>query len=332
MKKRLLTGIKPTGTLHLGNYFGVFKPTISKISSGEFDSFVFLANLHALNSTPKASDLSGLTYNLALDLLSLGLDPEQCVLFAQGDVKEHTDLTWVLLNLVNIGMLERSHAFKDAVENKGVLRNEVNLGLFTYPILMAADIILYEPDFVPVGQDQIQHVEIARDLVNKMNSNYGTKIKLPEVMLEDNLEIVQGIDGRKMSKSYDNYIPVFSPTDKPNMVKKRIMSIQTDSKSVEDVKDPLTCNIYKIYELFATEQQQDNMRDKYLAGGFGYGDAKKELLQVYEEYFAEANERRKKLLENPESVRDVLREGSVKATSFADKFMKEVNKKIGLNY
>lgn len=332
MKKRLLTGIKPTGTLHLGNYFGVFKPTISKISSGDFDSFVFLANLHALNSTPKASDLSGLTYNLALDLLSLGLDPEQCVLFAQGDVKEHTDLTWVLLNLVNIGMLERSHAFKDAVENKGVLRNEVNLGLFTYPILMAADIILYEPDFVPVGQDQIQHVEIARDLVNKMNSNYGTKIKLPEVMLEDNLEIVQGIDGRKMSKSYDNYIPVFSPTDKPNMVKKRIMSIQTDSKSVEDVKDPLTCNIYKIYELFATEQQQDNMRDKYLAGGFGYGDAKKELLKVYEEYFAEANERRKKLLENPESVRDVLREGSVKATSFADKFMKEVNKKIGLNY
>lgn len=332
MKKRFLTGIKPTGSLHLGNYFGVFKPLIEKVQDSKFEYFVFIANLHALNSTPNPADLSRLTYELALDLLSLGLDAEKCVFFVQSDIGYHTDLNWVLLNLVNIGSMERSHAFKDAVDNKGILRNEVNLGLFTYPVLMAADIIMYEPDFVPVGYDQVQHVEIARDLVQKLNSTYNAGIKIPEIKLEEDTKVYQGIDGRKMSKSYDNYVPVFAPKNNPSLIKKRIMSIQTDSKTVEDVKDPFTCNVFKLYESFATAQQVENMKDKYLAGGFGYGDAKKELYILFEEYFQHAREMRLKFEAKPGLVREILQVGSKKANRQASEFMLKLNKKIGLTY
>ena len=331
-KQRLLTGIKPTGSLHLGNYFGVFKSLIEDIERQQDDFFVFIANLHALNTTPNPADLSVLTYDLALDLLSLGLDPEKCVFFVQSDVKAHTDLTWILLNLINMGALERAHAYKDAVDNRNIPHNEVNVGLFTYPVLMAADIIMYEPDFVPVGQDQVQHVEIARDFVTKLNNLYKANIKLPEIKLEDATHVYQGIDGRKMSKSYDNFIPVFAPRGNANMIKKRIMSIQTDSKMVEDIKDPFTCNVFKLYESIASSSEIENMKDRYLAGGYGYGDAKKELLRVFDLHFEEANLRRSKLLAKPDFVREVLAEGGKKAAKHSEEFMLKLNTKIGLTY
>lgn len=333
MKKRLLTGIKPTGSLHLGNYFGAFKRVIDYVENDSYESYVFIANLHALNSGPESKRLEKNTYNLVLDLLSLGLDPDKCVFFLQSDVSAHAELTWILLNQANLGYLERSHAFKDAVENKGELRNEVNAGLLLYPVLMAADILLYSPDIVPVGQDQKQHVEIARDLAQKINNAYGSDIKLPEAMIEENFKVVQGVDGRKMSKSYDNYIPVFESDDSKGLIKKRIMSITTDSKGLEDVKDPLTCNVFKIFELIASESEIENLRDKYLAGGYGYGHAKKDLLSVYENYFAEANQRRSEILNSGSKiVEDVLAQASVKANAEANVFLRNLYEKIGLTY
>ncbi len=333
MKKRLLTGIKPTGSLHLGNYFGTFKRVIEFTEMDEYESYVFIANLHALNSGPDSKQLKLRTRELVLDLLSLGLDPEKCVFFLQSDVSAHTELTWLLMNQANIGFLERAHAFKDAIENKGVSRNEMNVGLFLYPVLMAADILLYKPDVVPVGQDQKQHIEIARDLAQKMNSAYNTNIKLPEAMIEESVKIVQGINGRKMSKSYDNYIPVFENDSNKGLIKKRIMSIKTDSKGLDEIKDPLTCNIFKIYELIASEDQIENLRDKYLAGGYGYGHAKKDLLARYEEFFGEANARRKRLLESgSDVVEEVLSQASIKANAEANVMLREIYSKIGLTY
>lgn len=333
MKKRLLTGIKPTGSLHLGNYFGTFKRVIDYVNNDGYESYVFIANLHALNSGPESKLLKKNTYNLVLDLLSLGLDPDKCVMFLQSDVSAHAELTWILLNQANLGFLERSHAFKDAIENKAIPRNEVSAGLLLYPVLMAADILLYRPDIVPVGQDQKQHVEIARDLAQKLNSVYGADLKLPEALIEDDFKIVQGVDGRKMSKSYDNYIPVFEDEDSEGLIKKRIMGITTDSRGLEDIKDPLTCNVFKIYELIASEKEIENLRDKYLAGGYGYGHAKKDLLDLYESYFAEANEKRNNILNSGSNVvEDVLAEASVKANAEANVFLRELYEKIGLTY
>jgi tryptophanyl-tRNA synthetase len=333
MKKRLLTGIKPTGDLHLGNYFGAFKKTIDFVENDSYESYVFIANLHALNSGPESKLLKKRTYDLVLDLLSLGLNPDKCVFFLQSDVSAHTELTWLLLNQANMGFLERAHAFKDAIDNKGVARNEVNVGLFMYPVLMAADILIYAPDIVPVGKDQKQHIEIARDLAQKMNAMYGCDIKLPEAMIEKEMSVIQGIDGRKMSKSYDNYIPVFENDENKGLIKKRIMSIETDSKDLDEIKDPLTCNVFKIYELLATKSEVENMRDNYLAGGYGYGHAKKELLRVYTEYFKEANERRLRLLSKGSNiVNDVLSESSIKANAEANVFLRNLYEKIGLTY
>lgn len=333
MKKRLLTGIKPTGSLHLGNYFGAFKRVIDYVENDEYESYVFIANLHALNSGPETKMLKKNTYNLVLDLLSLGLDPDKCVFFLQSDVSAHAELTWLLLNQANLGFLERSHAFKDVVDNKNIPRNEVNAGLLLYPVLMAADILLYKPDVVPVGQDQKQHVEIARDLAQKLNSNYGTNLKLPEAMIEEELKVVQGIDGRKMSKSYDNYIPVFEDDESKGLIKKRIMSIETDSKGLDEIKDPLTCNVFKMYELIASESQIENLRDKYLAGGYGYGHAKNDLLSVYESYFAEANLRRTEILNSGNKiVEEVLAQASIKANAEANVLLREIYEKIGLTY
>jgi tryptophanyl-tRNA synthetase len=329
-KKRLLTGIKPTGSLHLGNYFGAFKPVIDFVDNDEYESYVFVANLHALNGNPNRDDLKKYTYNLVLDLLSLGLDPDKCSFFLQSDVPAHTELTWLLLNQANLGMLERAHAYKELVENKGVPSNEVNAGLFLYPVLMAADILLYSPDVVPVGQDQKQHIEIARDLAGKLNHSYDTNLKLPEAMIQEKLNIVQGIDGRKMSKSYDNYIPVFNPEDSPNLIKKRIMSIETDSKGLDEVKDPLTCNVFKIYELLADYSQVEDLRDKYLAGGYGYGHAKKDLLNLYEDYFREATDKREKIKMKEDYVMDVMMEGARKANKEAEELIGKLYEKIGL--
>lgn len=333
MKKRLLTGIKPTGSLHLGNYFGAFKRVIDFVDNDEYQSYVFIANLHALNSGPESESLKRNTYNLVLDLLSLGLDPNKCVMFLQSDVSAHAELAWVLMNQSNLGFLERSHAFKDAVDNRGFSRNEINAGLLLYPVLMAADILLYSPDVVPVGQDQKQHVEIARDLAQKLNSTYGAEVKLPEPMIHDELNVVQGVDGRKMSKSYDNYIPVFEDINSKGVIKKRIMSITTDSKGLDEVKDPLTCNVFKIFKLIASESQIENMRDKYLAGGYGYGHAKKDLFEVYKDYFAEANEKRQEILASGNNViESVLAEGSVKANAEANVLLRDLYEKIGLTY
>ena len=320
--KTLITGIKPTGQIHLGNYLGAFKPAFEY--QNDYESYIFLANLHALTTFQKGSELKIHSENLAIDLLSLGLDPEKSTFFIQSQIPEHSELMWILGSLAPMGLLERAHAWKD-FKNKGL--RDPNLSLFSYPVLMAADILLYQADIVPVGSDQKQHIEITRDLASKFNNNFGETFKMPEELITFPVD-VPGIDGRKMSKSYNNYIPIFAPESE---IKKTIMKISTDSTPVEDTKNPETCNVFNIYKLVASETDIQNLKDKYLAGGFGYGDAKKELLRVYLEYFAEAREKRTKFENNIDLVQSILQNGKQKAQAKAKQTLELVKKNTGIN-
>jgi len=319
--KSLITGIKPTGQIHLGNYLGAFKPAFE--FQDEYDCNIFLANLHALTTFQNGTELKKYSENLAIDLLSLGLDPQKSNFFIQSQIPEHSELMWILSSLAPMGLLERAHAWKD-FKNKGL--RDPNLALFSYPVLMAADILLYQPDIVPVGSDQKQHIEITRDLAQKFNSHFGQTFKIPNELITFPVD-VPGVDGRKMSKSYNNYIPIFAPE---NEIKKTIMKITTDSKEVSEAKDPDTCNIFAIYKLIATESQIQNLKDKYLAGGMGYGDAKKELLQVYLDYFAEARAKRIEFENNLDLVQTILQDGQVKAQAKARQTLEVVKDKIGI--
>ena len=318
---RSLSGIQPSGILHIGNYFGAIKQFVEL--QDEYEGFYFLANYHALTSSPKGEDLKANTIGVILDYLALGLNPEKSTLFLQSDVPEHAELSWILSNIAPMGLLERAHSYKDKVA-KGI---KPNVGLFTYPILMAADILIYSPDIVPVGKDQKQHLEMTRDIATKFNETYDKEVfKLPKEKIVENVATVPGTDGDKMSKSYGNVINMFGSK---KALKKQIMSIVTDSTPLEEPKDSDN-NITKLYVLFATETEVEALKEKFRAGNFGYGHAKNELFDKFMDYFSPFQKKREELENNMDYVYQILREGANKARSIATEKMDEVRDIVGL--
>lgn len=320
--KTILSGIQPSGRLHIGNYFGAMKQHIRLQEEGE--AFYFLANYHSLTSVNNGHQLEQFTMDVVLDYLALGLDPDKCAFFAQSDVPQTTELAWILGCLTPVSMMEKGVSYKDKVA-QGL---GANIGLFTYPILQAADILIYHADLVPVGEDQKQNIEICRDLAGKLNRQYNRELlRIPEEYIVKSVAIVPGIDGRKMSKSYNNTIEIF---DEGASLKKRVMSIQTDSADLNDPKDPDNCNVFSLIRLFGNEEMIHQTARKYREGGYGYGHAKKELLSLINDYFGEAREKRKTLEKDLDYVRDVLREGGNKARARAESVMEPIRSATGL--
>jgi len=319
---RILSGIKPTGRLHIGNYFGMMRPAIDWQDKG--DALYFVADYHALTTVQDPARLRKDTWNVAADFLACGLDPAKATLFKQSDVPEVTELTWLLSVITPMSLLERCHAYKDAI-TRGFAPSH---GLFAYPVLMAADILIYDSDVVPVGKDQKQHVEVTRDLAIKMNEIYGANLlKLPEPSILPDLATIPGLDGQKMSKSYGNTIELFM---EEKALRKKIMGIITDSTPVEAPKNPDTSSIVALYRLFAGEGDVAQMEHDFRAGGIGYGDFKKRLFVAIWEHFAPARERRVEIEHNPEMVAQVLRNGADKARSLACATLLRVRKAVGL--
>lgn len=321
-KKIALSGVQPTGRPHIGNYFGAMKQFVDL--QDEYQLMVFIANYHALTTVSDAERLRDQVHNLILDYLAIGLDPEKVILYKQSDVPELAELTWVFSNLCTVPWLERAHAFKDKTA-KGI---EASVGLFTYPILMTADILLPGSHVVPVGKDQIQHVEMARELARKFNTQYGDTFIEPQELVKEEVATVPGTDGQKMSKSYGNTIPLFGTDEE---IKKAIMGIVTDSKAPEEKKDPEACNVFAIHKLITQEPQLSEIRKGYEEGGLGYGDAKKLLLENYLEFLKPMRKKRTYYEENPGIVRQILDEGTSVIQSIAKKKMKEVKERVGLN-
>lgn len=320
--KTILSGIQPSGKLHIGNYFGAMKQHIRMQEEG--DAFYFLANYHSLTSVRDGKLLEQFTMDVVLDYLALGLDPEKCTFFAQSDVPQTTELAWILGCLTPVSLMEKGVSYKDKVA-QGL---SANIGLFTYPVLQAADILIYHSDLVPVGEDQKQNIEICRDLAGKLNREYDRELlRIPEEYIVKSVAVVPGIDGRKMSKSYNNTIEIF---DEGASLKKRVMSIQTDSAALEDPKNPDSCNVFALIRLFAAKELIEEISEKYRNGGYGYGHAKKELLTLLNNYFDEAREKRKTLAKDPDYVRDVLREGGKKARIRAESVMEPIRSETGL--
>ena len=320
--KRLLTGIQPSGILHIGNYFGAIRQAVSLQSEAE-ESILFIADLHSLTVTPKPEDLRERVRGVALDFLACGLDPEKTIFFRQSDVKDVCELMWILNCLTGLGLLERAHSYKDKVAHGFVPNN----GLFSYPVLMAADILLYRSTVVPVGKDQKQHLEMTRDIAIRFNQTYGDVFPLPEPYISESVAVIPGTDGQKMSKSYNNTIPIFC---EPKAARKKFMSIPTDSKALEEPKDPETCNVFALYKLFATPSQQEEMAAKYRAGNYGYGHAKQALFEAYMDYFAPMRKRREEILAEPGYIDEVLKRGADRAKVLAAETMALVRKAVGL--
>jgi len=320
---KILSGIQPSGQLHIGNYFGMMKPMIQNMDRGEL--YAFIVNFHAMTSVQGRDLLASGTLNAAADFLALGLDPERCIFWVQSDVPEVTELTWILSTLTPMGLLERCHSYKDKT-TKGIAASH---GLFSYPVLMAADILLYQAEIIPVGKDQKQHVEVARDIAQKFNNAFGETFVLPEPEIDDSVATVPGIDGQKMSKSYGNTIPIFLEGKE---LKKRVMAIVTDSTPVEEPKNPDTCNLYNIYKLFASPQRVKEVRDLYINGGAAYGRIKLELFDILQEHFRDAREKRARILADPAALRDILRKGAEKARAKAAGTLSQVRDKVGLKY
>jgi len=321
-KKILVSGVKPTGRPHIGNYFGAMKQFAEL--QDEHRSFFFIANYHALTTVQDRKELSENTLNIALDYLAIGLDPDKSALFVQSDVPEVTELAWVFNCLTTVPYLQRAHAYKDAVA-KG---EDVNVGTFDYPILMAADILAQDADVVPVGADQKQHIEIARDIAEKFNRTFGDVFKLPEPMILENVKTVPGTDGRKMSKSYGNTIPLFAEDDE---VRKAVMSIVTDSKTPEEPKDPESCTVFALHKLFSENELAD-IEKKYRDGGMGYKKSKDILIENIIKFIAPLRDSRKALARDMDSVKDILKKGGEIASARARSKMAEVKEKTGLIY
>jgi len=320
---RVLSGIQPSGALHLGNYFGMMQKMIAYQEQEEL--FCFISNYHAQTSLSDGKVLARGTLEAAASFLALGLDPEKSVFWVQSDLPEVQELAWMLSNFTPMGLLERCHSYKDKVAQGG----RPNHGLFAYPVLMAADILMFQSEKVPVGKDQKQHLEVARDLALKFNNEYGEVFTLPEPDIDDNVATVPGLDGRKMSKSYGNTIDLFLD-DKS--LRKQVMRIVTDPTPVEDVKNPDTCNIYQIYALFLDTAGRESLRQRYLTPGLRYGDVKQELFETIRDFFAPFHEKRKALLADPDGLREILVTGTEKARRIAFKTMRKVRKKTGLTY
>ncbi len=318
---RYLSGIQPSGTQHLGNYFGAMRQHVARQAGNE--CFYFIADLHALTTVRSAADLKEFTLDLAIDYLAVGLDPSRTVFFRQSDVPEVPELAWILGTLTPLGLLERCHSYKDKIA-KGI---EPSHGLFSYPVLMAADILIYDSDRVPVGEDQVQHVEVTRDIAGYFNRAYGEVLVLPEHEVEPATRVVPGIDGKKMSKSYGNTIEMFAPEKE---VRKRVMAITTDSKAVAEPKEPEGNTVYQLYRLVATPAEAEEMARRFRAGGYGYGEAKGELEKKVLDHFAPFRKRREELAARPEEVEAVLRDGAARARAAARATLDRVRKAVGL--
>lgn len=323
-KRILVSGIKPTGRLHFGNYFGAMKQNIDLANTSEFTSYVFLADYHALTTVHDGDTLRRQTLEAAAAYIACGLDTSKAVLFKQSDVPEVTELTWVFNNLVTMPYMMRAHAFKDA-EAKN---REVNVGVFDYPVLMAADILIYGADVVPVGQDQKQHVEYARDIAGYYNRAYKTEhFKLPKDLIMETVAIIPGIDGQKMSKSYNNHVELFCSDEE---LRKRIMSIVTDSKTPEEKKDPDTNNIFNIHRLFLAQSETAELRAKFEKGGYGYKEAKEDLLETVMKWREGKKQKFDELMADPSALERLLEEGGKMARARAQETMSEVRQQIGL--
>ena len=318
---RILSGIQPSGTLHLGNYFGMMKPAIELQEKGE--AYYFIADFHALTTVHDGSALRANVRELAIDFLACGLNPEKAVFFRQSDVPAVTELSWILSTVTPMGLLERCHSFKDKTA-RGLAATH---GLFAYPVLMAADILIYDSDLVPVGRDQKQHLEVTRDIAVKINETYGPIFKLPEPSIREDTAVVPGLDGAKMSKSYGNTIEIFAPE---NALKKKIMGIKTDSTPVESPKSTENSSILGLYKLVASKSDYQTMESEFLRGGTGYGDFKKRLFGAVWDYFAPFSIRREEILQDPAYVDRVLAEGAEKARGVSDGVMQRVRAAVGL--
>jgi tryptophanyl-tRNA synthetase len=317
---RVLSGIQPSGTLHLGNYYGAIRQHI-KLQE-ENDCFYFIANYHSLTSVQDAGRLRQLTRDVAIDYLTMGLDPGKVTLFRQSDVPEVTELAWILSTVTGKGLLERAHSFKDKTA-KGL---PVNMGLFCYPLLMAADILIYRSDVVPVGEDQVQHIEMTQDMAGYFNNTFREVFVRPEPLLGE-APVVPGVDGQKMSKSYDNTIELFAP---PKVIKKKIMSVKTDSTPVEDPKNPQKCNVFALLKLMAEPEEVREWERRYRAGGLGYGEVKKRLAELYEAFFGARREARAGWVARPDDIEDILRAGATHARAVAQEVMADVRDACGI--
>ncbi|MBB4638239.1 tryptophan--tRNA ligase [Longimicrobium terrae] len=319
---RILTGLQPSGVLHIGNYFGAIKPLMDLQGKGEV--FLFLADLHALTSLQDAAALRQAVRTAAIDLMACGLDVERTILWRQSDVPLHSELMWVLSTVTPMGLMERMVAYKEKTA-RGI---SSNVGLFTYPILQAADILAYDADLVPVGRDQKQHLEATRDIAVKINEAFGAgTLKLPEPAISEHVAVVPGLDGQKMSKSYGNTIDIFM---EEKALRKRVMSIVTDSTPLEDPKNPDGSIIVDLYRLFATPEQVQEMKDQFRAGGMGYGHFKQRLFEAMWEYFAPMRARREEIVARPGYVDEVLAEGARRADAVARPVVNRVFSAVGL--
>ncbi len=319
---RILSGIQPSGIPHIGNYFGMMQPAIRMQDEGN-EAFLFIADYHALTTSPDPKELRERVLNVAIDFLACGLDPEKTVFYRQSDLPQVCELTWILNCITTVGLLERAHSYKDKIA-KGFIPNN---GLFSYPVLMAADILLYKANLVPVGKDQKQHLEITRDIAIRFNNIYGNIFVVPEEKIQESVAVIPGTDGQKMSKSYNNTIPIFG---QEKAIRKTVMNVVTDCKGLEEPKDPSNCNVVALYRLFATEAQVSEMEAKYRAGNYGYGHAKQALFEILWERFAPFRKRREELAKDPGYVEQILKSGREKAVVIADKTLKEVRQAVGL--
>lgn len=320
-RKILLSGIKPTGRVHIGNYFGAMKQFVDL--QDKYESYIFIADYHAMTTVQNRAELMQSIVDVALDYLAVGIDPKKVVLFKQSDIPQVAELCWIFNCVTTVPYLMRAHAYKDAeAKNK-----EINVGTFDYPLLMAADILIQNADLVPVGQDQKQHVEYARDTAQKFNRIFGDAFKIPEHFILPNVETVPGIDGRKMSKSNDNVIPLFATDEE---IKKAVMKIPTDSKGVDEPKNPDESIIFAIHKLLLSGDDLKNIENKYKNGGMGYKEAKELLIKDLISFIKPIREKREMLAQDMDTVLEILKEGGKRASMNAEKKMKEVRERVGV--
>nr|WP_314289576.1 tryptophan--tRNA ligase [uncultured Capnocytophaga sp.] len=319
---RVLTGIQSTGTPHLGNILGAILPAVQMAANPANESFLFIADMHSLTQIKNGDELRANTYSVAATWLAFGLDTDKVTFYRQSDVPQTAELSWYLACFFPYQRLTLAHSFKDKMD----YLQDVNAGLFTYPMLMAADILLYDAEVVPVGKDQLQHLEITRDVASRFNHQMGETFVLPQAQIEEKIMIIPGTDGQKMSKSRNNYINIFLPE---KQLRKQVMAIQTDSTPLEEPKDPDTCNVMKIYRLLATENQITTMENQYRAGGYGYGNAKQALYELIVEKFKKPRERYAYYMEHLNELDAILKEGATKAHKVANETLRRVRTKIG---
>lgn len=331
-KQISLTGIKPTGTPHIGNYLGMIKPALQLAET--YNAYYFIADYHALTTVRDAKVMKQMSYDLTATFLALGMNPDEVVFFRQSDIPEIFELTWILSCFTGKGLLNRAHAYKAQVDINTDAGNDpdagINAGLYFYPTLMAADILLYGSHIVPVGKDQKQHIEITRDIASSMNHAYGDEVfVIPEGVIREDVATIPGLDGRKMSKSYGNVVPIFAAK---KQLRKTVMRIVTDSRDPKDPKNPDDDNVYNLYKYFATPEQDAAMREKYLAGGFGYGEVKQELFELLDETFGEAREKYDAYMANTKMLEEILMEGARKARIRGQKVMKRARRAVGVRH